>query len=96
MLVNGWFILKQSNVNIVPPKWLLTSEPAFESALMTIKTYLYYFHENPSLLKIIEYISDKMGAQKKSKKSNESINARLALVMKSGKIVFISQIRNQL
>ena len=26
-----------------------------------------------------------MGAQKKVKKSNESINARLALVMKSGK-----------
>eukprot|EP00088_Acartia_fossae_P049868 TRINITY_DN5529_c0_g2_i1.p1 TRINITY_DN5529_c0_g2~~TRINITY_DN5529_c0_g2_i1.p1 ORF type:complete len:117 (+),score=39.23 TRINITY_DN5529_c0_g2_i1:31-381(+) len=28
-----------------------------------------------------------MGAQKKAKKSNESINARLALVMKSGKYV---------
>ena len=27
-----------------------------------------------------------MGAQKKVKKSNESINARLALVMKSGKV----------
>jgi hypothetical protein len=27
-----------------------------------------------------------MGAQKKVKKSNESINSRLALVMKSGKI----------
>ena len=27
----------------------------------------------------------KMGAQKKVKKSNESINSRLALVMKSGK-----------
>merc|ERR1739846_197864 len=29
----------------------------------------------------------KMGAQKKVKKSNESINSRLALVMKSGKYV---------
>merc|ERR1739846_138146 len=29
----------------------------------------------------------KMGAQKKTKKSNESINSRLALVMKSGKYV---------
>ena len=28
-----------------------------------------------------------MGAQKKQKKSNESINSRLALVMKSGKYV---------
>ena len=28
-----------------------------------------------------------MGAPKKSKKSNESINARLALVMKSGRIL---------
>ena len=27
-----------------------------------------------------------MGAQKKVKKSNESINSRLALVMKSGKV----------
>ena len=31
-----------------------------------------------------------MGAQKKVKKSNESINSRLALVMKSGKVNTIS------
>ena len=31
-----------------------------------------------------------MGAQKKVKKSNESINSRLALVMKSGKVAYIS------
>jgi hypothetical protein len=30
-----------------------------------------------------------MGAQKKVKKSNESINARLALVMKSGDLVAV-------
>jgi hypothetical protein len=29
----------------------------------------------------------RMGAQKKVKKSNESINSRLALVMKSGKLL---------
>ena len=42
-------------------------------------------HSKPTTI-LCQHLQRAMGAQKKVKKSNESINARLALVMKSGKV----------